>query len=112
MAKLALKGVPIPGFAENTDVVQKNVQYATESLQRYQNLVEKNPDRPVPTLFTRLFKGEEEDVLTFKEILDDASVYILAGSDTTAITLTYLVWRVLRDREIRDRLVQEVQKLP
>ncbi|KAJ4396222.1 hypothetical protein N0V93_000441 [Gnomoniopsis smithogilvyi] len=112
LAKLALKGVPIPGFADNTEVVQKNTKYTIESLQRYQNLVEKNPERPVPTLFTRLFKGEEEDTLTFKEIQDDATAYIVAGSDTTAITLTYLVWRVLQNPEIRDKLVHEVQQLP
>lgn len=112
LAKLAMKGFPIPGFADNTDVVRKNSQYATESLQRYQNLVEKNPDQPVPTLFTKLFKGEEEDTLTFKEILDDAIAYIVAGSDTTAVTLTYLVWRVLQNRNVRDKLVQEVQQLP
>lgn len=109
---MALQGIPIPGFADNTEVVQKNVKYTKESLQRYQNLVEKNPERPVPTLFTRLFKGEEEDTLTFKEIMDDATAYIVAGSDTTAITLSYLVWRVLRDPEIRDKLVHEVQQLP
>lgn len=112
LAKLALQGIPIPGFADNTEVIQKNIKYTKESLQRYQNLVEKNPDRPVPTLFTRLFKGEEEDTLTLKEIMDNATAYIVAGSDTTAITLSYLVWRVLRDPEIRDKLVHEVQQLP
>lgn len=112
LAKLALQGIPIPLFAENTEVVQKNVKYTKESLQRYQNLVEKNPEQPVPTLFTRLFKGEEEETLTFKEIMDDATAYIVAGSDTTAVTLTYLVWRVLKNPEIRDKLVHEVQQLP
>lgn len=104
--------MPIPGFADNTEVIQNNVKYTKESLQRYQNLVEQNPDQPVPTLFTRLFKGEEEDTLTFKEIMDDATAYIVAGSDTTAITLSYLVWRVLQNAEIRDKLVHEVQQLP
>ncbi|KAJ4418349.1 hypothetical protein N0V82_005630 [Gnomoniopsis sp. IMI 355080] len=112
LAKLALKGIPIPGFADNTDVIHKNAKYTTESLRRYQNLVEKNPERPVPTLFTRIFKGQEEDTLTFKEIMDNATAYIVAGSDTTAVTLTYLVWRVLRDPEVRDKLVHEVQQLP
>lgn len=87
--------------------------YAGESLQRYARLIEKNPEQPVQTLFTRLFRGEEEEELTFKEIRDEAQVYIVAGSDTTAITLTYLVWAVCRNPAIRDRLVAEVRdRLP
>lgn len=47
-----------------------------------------------------------------KEIRDEAMIYILAGSDTTALTLTYLVWAVCRDAAIRDRLVRELAGLP
>lgn len=47
-----------------------------------------------------------------KEIRDEAMIYILAGSDTTALTLTYLVWAVCRDAAVRDRLVRELAGLP
>lgn len=112
LARLAYYGVPIPGFAENTQFINNNIKYATEALQRYQGLVEEDPDRQVPTLFTKLFKGEEEGQMTFKEILDEAQIYIIAGSDTTALTMTYLVWRVCSKPEIRDRLVEELRQAP
>ncbi|KAG6354950.1 hypothetical protein INS49_004031 [Diaporthe citri] len=110
IAKIGLY-IPIPGFRDTTDVVRKNIQFAEDSLKRYQILVEKDPENPPPTLFTKLFKGEEDDILTMKEIRDEAMVYILAGSDTTALTLTYLVWAVCRDAAIRTRLVDELAGL-
>lgn len=111
IAKIGLY-IPIPGFRDTTDVVRKNIQFAEDSLKRYQNLVEKDPENPPPTLFTKLFKGEEDDQLTMKELRDEAMIYILAGSDTTALTLTYLVWAVCRDAAIRKRLVDELAGLP
>lgn len=107
-----MQGFPIPGFAENTKLIRSLRGYAQESLSRYKKLVEENPEKPVPTLFTRLFKGEEDESLTFKEIVDAAQTYIVAGTDTTAITLTYAVWRVCQNPTIRQRLVKELQQLP
>lgn len=112
LARLAFQGYPIPGFKENTDLIRSLRGYATESLNRYKKLVEENPDKPFPTLFTRLFKGEEEENLTFKEIVDEAQTYIIAGTDTTAITLTYCVWRVCQNPKIRQRLTEELRQLP
>lgn len=111
IAKIGLY-IPIPGFRDTTDVVRKNIKFAEDSLKRYQSLVEKDPENPPPTLFTKLFKGEEDDALTMKEIRDEAMIYILAGSDTTALTLTYLVWAVCRAPAIRARLVAELAALP
>lgn len=110
IAKIGLY-IPIPGFRDTTDVVRKNIQFAEDSLKRYQGLVEKDPENPPPTLFTKLFKGEEDELLTIKEIRDEAMIYILAGSDTTALTLTYLVWAVCRDEGIRQTLVAELAGL-
>ena len=78
---------------------------------RYRDMVERDPDNVQPTLFTKMFKGEDSDALTFAEIRDAAQSYIVAGSDTTAHTLTYLIWSVCKNAQIRDRLVKEAQAL-
>lgn len=103
---------PLPGFKDVTETVRKNQKYAEESLMRYRKLVEQDPERPIPTLFTKLFKGEEEASLTFKEILDEAQAYIVAGSETASLTMTSLVWAVCREPEIKAKLVAEVMQLP
>lgn len=58
-----------------------------------------------------MFKGGSDGLTQF-EITLEAGGYIVAGSDTTAITLTYLVWAVCKRPSIRDRLVAEVKDLP
>ncbi|PSR97613.1 cytochrome protein [Coniella lustricola] len=112
LARLASAGLPIPGFGDSTRLIRNNEKFATESLQRYRKLVRENPDQPINTLFKKVFKGEQQEELTLRELIDSAQVYIIAGSDTTALALTYLVWQVCCSPEIRDRLVQELQQVP
>jgi len=49
--------------------------------------------------------------LTDYQVAFEASGLIVAGSGTTAVTLTYLVWAVLSNPEIQSRLEHEVNGL-
>jgi cytochrome P450 len=69
------------------------------------------PDNPKPTLFTKLFNPKEESLRRI-DLVATAMGYIIAGSDTTANSLTYLTWAVCRDPSIKARLVAEVAELP
>lgn len=62
-------------------------------------------------MFTKLYKAGEEG-LHDEEIRNEARAYIIAGSGTTANTLTYLIWSVCRDEELKERLVTELATLP
>lgn len=62
-------------------------------------------------LFKKLFEAGE-DGLSDEEIRAEAQAYIVAGSDTTATTLTYLIWSVCRDMKVKQTLVSELNKLP
>jgi cytochrome P450 len=85
--------------------------YSAESIDRYEKLVAAEPYNPKPTLFTKLFNPKEESLRRI-DILANAQAYIIAGSDTTANSLTYLVWAVCRDPSIKARLVAELAGLP
>ncbi|KJZ71230.1 hypothetical protein HIM_09373 [Hirsutella minnesotensis 3608] len=104
--------VPIPVFKAAGEAARNMKSYATDSLDRYRRLVEADPNLVQQTLFTKLFKAEKDETMPFSEIRDEALSYIVAGSDTTANTLTFLIWSVCRNPQIRDRLVQELQALP
>lgn len=86
-------------------------KYAQQSIERYKNLISINPEDPKPTLFTKLFNAGEGGLTDF-EIRLEAGGHITAGSDTTAITLTYLVYAVCGHREVQEKLVTEVASLP
>jgi cytochrome P450 len=83
--------------------------YARQSIQRYRKQLGSDPK---PTLMTPLFKAEGEDGLSEWDIVCEAQGYIVAGSDTTAVALTYLVYAVCRDQKVRGRLVAELATLP
>jgi cytochrome P450 len=101
---------PIPIFREVYVSGERIVDYAGESMERYRRHVIAEPSNPKSTLFTQLFR-EGEESLSDDEIKSEGQAYIIGGSDTTAITLTYLVWSVCRNSEIKQRLVEELAPL-
>ncbi|KAH6991261.1 cytochrome P450 [Ilyonectria sp. MPI-CAGE-AT-0026] len=50
--------------------------------------------------------------LTDHQVQLEAGNLIVAGSDTTSVTLTYLIWAVLRRPDLQRRLEEEVSGLP
>lgn len=101
----------IPLFKDSADSMTRILRYAEESLQRHKNIVEADPVNAKPTLFKNLYKAGEEG-MSDREIAAEARAYIVAGSDTTAHSLTYMVWAVCKDATIKQRLVEEVSRLP
>lgn len=84
-------------------------EHAAAAIQRHQDLADGQfGDQAKPTLFSKLYRAKEDESLTFLDIRDNAQVYLTAGSHTTAITLTFLIWRVCRDEPVRRRLLAEL----
>lgn len=81
--------------------------YCAESVQQYRSLKADDPNR-IPTLLTKFF----ETPLSDAEVTDEAMNFIIAGSDTTATTLAYLVWAICANLSIRKSLVSELTCLP
>jgi len=62
-------------------------------------------------LYKALAQNEEGVGLSGETIVMEAKALIIAGTDTTAITSSYLIWAVLRHPEVKARLLDEVQSL-
>ena len=60
-------------------------------------------------IMAEMEKGERLDET---DVVLEATALIVAGTDTTAVTLTYLVWAVLCRPQLQTALVNEVQNLP
>lgn len=56
-------------------------------------------------------EGEAGEKLSMDDVHLEASGLIIAGTDTTAVTLTYLVWAVLSQPALQKELEQEVAAL-
>lgn len=102
--------LPLPVVKRAVEIGKRMRIYATQSIERYKKILAENPSNPKKTLFTKLFDTERGG-LTDDELKKEAHGYIVAGSDTTAVTLTYLTYAVCGNRRIRDKLVAEVTAL-
>jgi cytochrome P450 len=104
--------VTIPIFRRAAQSGARMAGYARQSVERLKQHSLKQDDREFkPTLFTKMFNAGENGLTDF-EIMLEAGGYITAGSDTTAISLTYLIWAVCGHPEVQKRLVAEVGTLP
>ena len=87
-------------------------QYSEQSFKRYEQHVAMNPTNPKPTLFTKMMqKVEKEESLDRESLIGEGQGFIVAGSDTTANTMTYLVYAVTRHPDVQKRLVDELSTI-
>jgi cytochrome P450 len=62
------------------------------------------------TLFSKMVLEEESDQTIPDSLIEkEAANVIFAGTDTTAASLTYLVYAILRHPEVKEKLVEELQ---
>lgn len=101
----------IPFFTNAFQASQRIDTYAEQSLSRHKRLHQEDEDSVRNTLFSKIFKAAEDENWQFQEISGDARTYIIAGSDTTSNTLSYLVWAVCNHPEIKAKLTAELQTL-
>ncbi|KAJ5101426.1 hypothetical protein NUU61_003648 [Penicillium alfredii] len=102
---------PLPVAKQAAEAGKRVGMYSQQSIDRYRRLIAENPSDPKPTLFTKLFDTEKSG-FSYDDIRQEAQGYIVAGSDTTAVTLTYLTHAVCKDSAVRDQLAAEVAGLP
>ncbi|RKL32836.1 hypothetical protein BFJ72_g10336 [Fusarium proliferatum] len=103
--------LPLPVFKETAAAAQRIRDYSAEAVARYKTNFANNPAAAKPTLFRKLFEAGEAG-LSNDEIRAEAQAYIVAGSDTTATTLTYLIYSVCSHDDVRQKLVTELMELP
>jgi cytochrome P450 len=103
--------IPLPFFSGIPEASLRLVTYAEKSIGRYKEVLNADPTHPPPTLFTKLFRAGDEG-LPDDVIRDEAQSYIIAGSDTTSNSLTYLIWAVCSDEKVKATLVEEFASLP
>ncbi|KAI0551327.1 cytochrome P450 [Xylaria curta] len=111
--KFAMRfGIPLPFLSKAQGFVVRMKKYSTESLQRHRDLVEKEGEDARLTVFTKVYKAQNDEGITPEEVRDNAQSYLIAGTDTTSNTLDYLVWAVCRHPDIKAKLLKELDVLP
>lgn len=102
--------IPLPSIKYFLGSTARVTGYGTAAIQKSKTLTEKGETRG--TIFSKMLsEADTGSGLSDAEIEREASNFIVAGSDTTAVTLTYLCWAVLKHPSIKARLLEEVSGL-
>lgn len=96
----------VPIFSEHGDMLARQRATADKAVRRLKERDEKDNQ---PSLFSKLWAKHGEGGLTDGEVAAEAQAYIVAGSDTTATTLTYLVWILSKHSDMEAKLIDEVR---
>ena len=95
----------------------RNIMNATKVLQLKgaEAIAEmRNGETQSRSLFSNIMAEAEHDekgLITFEDMNEEAALFLVAGAETTASTLTCLVWAVQQKPDLQQRLEQEVGAL-
>lgn len=107
-----LSYLPIPYVRWMENAVANKTNYGHQSIQRRKRMAlsgELKTDRP--GIFDKMFAAGEKQVMPDAAMGAEAGNLIVGGSDTTGVTLTYLVWATLKCPEAHARVLEEVRGL-
>lgn len=99
-------------FKDIAESRQRILAVQQKRVGRFLELVEADNSERSQSLFGALVKKGNAADLTPMDLVVEVQSFIIAGTDTTAVTLTYLVWAVCQDKQIQESLVRELQSLP
>ncbi|CAN9186242.1 unnamed protein product [Alternaria alternata] len=79
---------------------ERIADYSKESIMRYWNLLKTGEEDVKPTLLTKAYDAVEDGSMTTSQLEREAIVYLVAGTDTTALSAIYTVWNLACHPEI------------
>ena len=93
-----------------------HVEYGQIALQNTQKALDNKARDSKPVIFATLLSTAEADATKNPPDLETvakwASGTTVAGTDTSSVTLTYLVWSVLTHPKIKQKLLEEIANCP
>lgn len=103
------KGLPVGYPREIRRSVERILEYGQESVDRYWKLWEATPETVKPTLMENVYGAVRDGQVRSSQLRRDAGGYIVAGTDTTAITATNVIWQLATHSNVQKELIDELR---
>jgi cytochrome P450 len=106
--------LPIPTIQNALKLSERLDAYGRAAIENQKEYLNSSKDTVSTSLFSKFLDSTKNNELSIPQISAEASNLIIAGSDTTAVSLTYLVWTLHRPqhRDIKEKLLVELDSLP
>jgi cytochrome P450 len=110
----ALRHFPIPAIQNAYRGLQKLIDFSRSHVRNFQAKLEQEGDSFAKGTFLRnLVDARDSETggskLNFGELVENTIIFLVAGSDTTAVTTAYALWELGRKPHMRRRLIQEIR---
>ncbi|KAL1885064.1 hypothetical protein Plec18167_001721 [Paecilomyces lecythidis] len=103
--------VPFSSFRESGRRFGRIIEYGRQSMHRLRKDFESGT-LSTPFFFSKIMNIKDtENGLTAIEMEEEASEFMITGTDTTSNTLTYLVWAVINHPAARSKLEWEINHM-
>ncbi|KAG6358345.1 hypothetical protein INS49_014229 [Diaporthe citri] len=114
-----IRYIPLPTLREGFRAVERLKTFGRTHVSNFIDRLEKTTaDDAIAggtsenSFLGNLVKSEDAETgtrLSFDELVDNAIIFLVAGSGTSAMTTTYFIWECTRNISVRDKLVQEIR---
>ncbi|KAL7952216.1 cytochrome P450 [Trichoderma compactum] len=107
-----LRYLPIERIQSSYRGLDRLIAFSRSNVKSFMDKVEKDPHFAKGTFLRNLADAEDTESgnkLSFEELVENAIIFLVAGSDTTAVTTTYTIWECGRNPAIRKKLVTEIR---
>ncbi len=107
-----LKHVPLKYVQDGYRGLGKLISFSQSSVRSFMDKVDQDPSFAEGTFLRNLVDAEDPETgskLSFEELVENTIIFLVAGSDTTAVTTIYTMWECGRKPEVRKKLVDEIR---
>jgi hypothetical protein len=103
-----IKNLPLPVIGKPVELFDHFEEYGSVAVRNSKAAAKSN----VRTLFSKMLNEDGTQAFSDHVLKQESANLIVAGVDTTAMTLTYLTYAVLRNPEVKRKLTEELSMLP
>ena len=107
-----LKRIPLKAIQEGYTGLAKLIAFSQSSVRSFTKSVELDPNFAKGTFLRNLVVAVDAETgsrLDPEELVENTIIFLVAGSDTTAVTTIYTLWEIGRNEKIRVKLVKEIR---
>ena len=109
----AIKYLPIKALQEGYQGLERLKHFSRDAVRGFINDLERSDAKSVKgTLLKNLVTARDEETgtrLSFEELVENAILFIVAGSGTASATTTYFIYECGRRPDVRSKLVEEIR---
>lgn len=99
--------IPLPGIGRPNDLFKRFSTYGETTARN--TAPKAAAEGSAKTLFSKMVAEDGSQRVSDEVVRNESANIIIAGSDTTAVALTYHVYAVLKYPEVQRKLVQELE---